>query len=1078
MKKCEPSACPDPEVLAAFAAGNLSGEELEMTVEHLRECEECRLIVAEAARYDRVAQPKSKVPAWLLAAAAIAGVGYISISMIRSSRANAPMRALVAATPVDGRYVEPRVTGGFPWAPLHSVQRGQNPPEPSQMVLIGEAGKVIARTNGDSSTSARHAAAVARLLTNAPADAAAELSGIAEAAHDAKVWSDLAAARYTQALQSEDPPELAQALTAADAALRIDNKLPEALFNRALILEHLGLRDQARTAWKRYLAVDPASAWSHEAEKHLAGLNAVSDFRRELDRAYAALDSAPNRAALLFERFPQESRVWGESEILSRWARRELAGDFAGGVPHLRLARLLGDELARTRDEQMLREAVAAIDQADGVKRRTLAEGHVALREAQKAYKSEGPVHAQQLFIEAAQKFELGGSPLVRVARYFVANTTFDQGRAGDARDQLEQALSQSRPEFRAYTAQVQWELGMIYAALGRWGQALETLNRSAAGFEALGENNYAMTVREIMAEVYDRIGEPRKAWNHRIVALQELGRIDDLRLQVAIYAIARGAALSHDWAVGLSFLDLQLEMGRHSGDDLMYVHTLLLRASMEGRVGRQSAAFSDLAKATVSMPAIRDVAFREGAEAERLAVEGMLAPSPANAIVALSRAIDFQRTKGRRMFLSELLLQRGRAFAATGQTVQAAGDFETGIVELEKERMSIAPGDERWGMFGAADALFTEAVVLALQRSDTAAAFAYSERGRATELLDSMGRGAASATPAALPDALILEYVQLPDKMIIFVVDGERLRVVKQDVASSVVANEIERFNHSAATGDTAEFRRLASVIYDRLLGPVADELASGNLLVVVPDGSLNMVPFGALIDPAGKYVIERRPVVVAPSVAVLAHGNRSRFRRSPRLLMVAGSASRDGESGRLTAQQREVDSITAEYGHNVEYAPRTDVTRFLEQHESTADVVHFVGHAIIPTEANDGALVLSRQAIPEAQLDVHGIAAMQLKDIRLVVLAACGTARGYGRSGAPSVSLARAFLVAGVPSVLATLWPIDDPLAAEFFPRFHHYLVQGLPPAEALRAVQLEWIHRQDVSPGVWAAVEIIGT
>jgi CHAT domain-containing protein len=72
----------------------------------------------------------------------------------------------------------------------------------------------------------------------------------------------------------------------------------------------------------------------------------------------------------------------------------------------------------------------------------------------------------------------------------------------------------------------------------------------------------------------------------------------------------------------------------------------------------------------------------------------------------------------------------------------------------------------------------------------------------------------------------------------------------------------------------------------------------------------------------------------------------------------------------------------------------------------------------------------------------------------------------------------VARAFLVAGVPSVVATLWPIEDTPSAEFFPRFHHYLMRGLPPAEALRAVQMEWIRRHDGSPGVWAAVQIVGT
>jgi CHAT domain-containing protein len=192
----------------------------------------------------------------------------------------------------------------------------------------------------------------------------------------------------------------------------------------------------------------------------------------------------------------------------------------------------------------------------------------------------------------------------------------------------------------------------------------------------------------------------------------------------------------------------------------------------------------------------------------------------------------------------------------------------------------------------------------------------------------------------------------------------------------------------------------------------------------------------------------------------------------------MIAGPGSRDGDLGRLTAEQREIDSIAAEYGSNVDYAPQAGLAEVLERRAMDANVIHFVGHAIVPDQDNGGALVTSRRETAEAQLDVRQIASMRFSNIDVVVLAACGTARGYGRSGAPSVSLARAFLAAGVPSAVATLWPIADGPAAEFFPRFHHYLLQGLPPAEALRAVQLEWINRPDGPFGVWAAVQIIGT
>ena len=60
----------------------------------------------------------------------------------------------------------------------------------------------------------------------------------------------------------------------ADRALSVDASYPAALFNRALILEHLGLNAEARKAWDRYLSVDASSPWANEARQHLRRLPA------------------------------------------------------------------------------------------------------------------------------------------------------------------------------------------------------------------------------------------------------------------------------------------------------------------------------------------------------------------------------------------------------------------------------------------------------------------------------------------------------------------------------------------------------------------------------------------------------------------------------------------------------------------------------------------------------------------------------------------------------------------------------------------------------------------------------------
>ena len=1079
----EPNRCPDPEALAAFVAGNLSGAELKMTADHLRECEDCRTIVGDVAYVargnpTRIAARRLLVSPWWLAAAAAALAGIaVAIWSTADRRGNSAIRVLVAATPRDGRYVEPRLSGGFAWAPLRSAQRSSSEPlEAGQMKLVGAAGEVIERAAGDRSVEAQHAVALAHLLAGRPKEAAVSLAALAPAASDARIWNDLAAARFVAATQNDDPPQLAQALAAADAALHINPSLPEAQFDRALILEHLGLRGQAIAAWQRYIALESASPWAAEARQHLQALSVQGSFIRELKRDYARLAADRSAARALVRRYPQEARVWGESEILGKWAEAFQRRDAEASDVHLELARTFGEELVLRHGEQMLARAVAAIDRADEPRRGVLAAAHIRFRAAQATYQAGRPADAERMFAEAAAGFEEGGSPLALVARYFVANTAFDQGRIEEARSSLGKLMAAAPTGLAAHRAQVEWELGLANASLGRWGHAMHALGDSVATFERLGEVKYATAVREILAEVYDRIGEPAAAWHQRIIALREIGRAQTPRLQVAVESIVRAAVLDRDWAVALSFSSIELEVIEHNDDAMALVETLLLRARVEERLSRPREAALDLSRATTAMSRLRDAALREHAEADRVAVAASLSQSRSDAVVLLTRAIDFHRVKGRRIFLPEMLLERGRALNAIGNDAAAGEDYELAIREVEAQRTSIDPGDQRWGVFNAADELFDEAVSLALSRGNVPAALAYAERSRGRDLLDSLAVDPASSrTGETCGDAVVIEYAALPARLVIFVVDHGRVRAIQQNVARATLASWVEDLTESAARDDRQEFRRLAAALYGCLVAPVADSVERAHLLVFVPDVTLSGVPFSALVDRKGRFVVERHSVIVAPSVAVYARLN-ARVRRpspNPRVLVIAGPAMRDGSAGLLRAAGREADAVAAAYHDAVMLGPGGDGHAAMATRVADVDVIHFVGHSLDDDGESDAALLTSSA---DVTLNVRDIASMKLANVGVVVLAACSTARG--RSGQHSVSLAHAFIAAGVRSVVATLWPIDDGPAAEFFPRLHRQLAECVPAAEALRSTQLEWIHRHDAPPRMWAAVEIIGS
>lgn len=1077
--------CLEPEVIAAFVAGTLSGAELRMVADHLRTCEDCREVAAEAARIDReetdnaIEEPRRRAWPWwvgVAAAAALAGIAFVTLWRSRGDESGGAIAPLVAVMPRYVRYVEPRLTPQFPWAPLRGMRRGANEPlDAAHMKVVGAAGEVLQRTDGKGDVESIHAAALAHLFAGRPRDGAAQLARIAPSASSAQIWSDLAACRYAAAIADDDPPQLAEALAAADAALRIAPNHPEALFNRALIIERLGLRDRAREAWERYLAADGGSEWATEARQHLQDLAPVTEFREEFHRQYATLCRDALAAEALVRRYPQDARVWGETDVLGRWADALEHGDSAGAAVHLRVARAFGDQLAR-QGEKLLLHAVIAIEHAGPFEKRALAEAHLRYRSAQLAYGANQPAAAQEMFVAAAEGFERGHSPIALYARYFAANTLYDEGHIEEARSQLEALAASAPPGFHAHRAQIQWQLGLAYASLARWGESIQALTESVTTFERLGEMRYSYAVRDILAEVYDRIGDRRAAWGHRVVTLRELGRTGGPRMAVALHAAARAAAVNRDWPVSVSMLGLLAETVRQK-DDTLYIDALLMRARLDARIGDDHAAATDLAEATNAISRLADASLRERAGANRLAVQAILTSSPADALPLLSRALEYHRTKGRRMHVPDLLLQRGRAHSALGDPNAAAADFGAGIHEVEAQRTSLGSRDAAWGTVAVAEELFDEAIGLAADRGDADGAFAYAERAR---IPDTEPTAVTVAIPAHAAGAVVVEYAALPARLIIFVVSRGRVRAVQNPVSRDVLSAEAAGFARSAMANDELSFRRSAAAMYQRLLAPIETDIGGAKTVVFVPDATLGGVPFSALLGPNGSYLVEEHAVVIAPSSRTFfacAAQRQNAPREAKRLLLMAGAAMRKGDLGRLSAAAREAEAITGEYGPATDVvAERIEPVSF-ERHAANADVIHFVGHADMPDGVAEAALVTAFESDAGGRLEAREIAAMKLRRTRVVVLAACGTAQERQRTGERSISVARAFLSAGVSSVVATLWPIEDEPAAAFFSALHRQLAGGRSPADALRDIQVDWI-RAGEPPSMWAAVQVIGS
>lgn len=137
---------------------------------------------------------------------------------------------------------------------------------------------------------------------------------------------------------------------------------------------------------------------------------------------------------------------------------------------------------------------------------------------------------------------------------------------------------------------------------------------------------------------------------------------------------------------------------------------------------------------------------------------------------------------------------------------------------------------------------------------------------------------------------------------------------------------------------------------------------------------------------------------------------------------------------------------------------------------------ILHLATHGVADLEDSRRSRLLF--AGPE-YLFLDEAADLRLKGVELVTLSACETARGRLVRGEGIDSFARAFLLAGVKSTLASLWSVNDSATAEFMRHFYHRLGRGDSRGDALRHAKLLFLHSQTrySHPAFWSAFVLYG-
>jgi tetratricopeptide (TPR) repeat protein len=428
----------------------------------------------------------------------------------------------------------------------------------------------------------------------------------------------------------------------------------------------------------------------------------------------------------------------------------------------------------------------------------------------------------------------------------------------------------------------------------------------------------------------------------------------------------------------------------------------------------------------------------------------------------------DVQRAHGSAGLRALQRWEEGLNMFARGRVLAALDLFETQYAEhrASHERVLAAVFDD------LRRSIRVDLMSDALSRRDTETAFRYAD-----------GSSLRDVQSVLAPDAAILRYATAKyGNQIVFVIRKDSVDVVTlHDIYNRRAGDDVGFVPHgdsvdvlmdlprdgvyqraaeiagvwTAARMRTAPDPMTASILHDLVVRPLLEKLEGISTIAVIPNSVLADIPFGALFDAdRGQYLAERFTIVHARSArAAVALSKRTRDLRDSTLLAI-GATEFDRTLGEtLAGVDREIGEITA---HSLcarvlsgEQATPYAIQRALGENT----VIHYGGH-IVHRGADLRLLLASSRG--HDGLSAEEIAALRLDKARVVVLAGCGgAASGDPHAFIPTV--ADAFLMAGVPTVIATSYDLDDAQAPPTMRLLHTFLRNGDDAAEALRKTTL---------------------
>lgn len=1045
---------------------------------------------------------------WWLAVPRLAIVGASLLVVVGAGswvviQRNQPAAAekLLARAYTQKRTLELRFAGAA-YAPLR-VSRGPAASFTSRPPALLKAEALIARQlqSHPSDPSWLQAEAQADVLEG-KYDAAVEAlrRALELEPHSPAILTDLATAYFQRAQQENQKEDFAAAYEYLSQALRLHPDDSVALFNRAIVAEHEFLYHQALDDWTRYLQVDPGSDWVGEARD---AAERVRTRLNEHDASHAMPLLSPAQIAVSPGNHNLRSAVDARiEEYLSGAVRSWLpqaypekgAADKAAQQSLFFLADLTGEQ----HGDRWLADLLS------GSSAPRFPQAASALSRAVQANEAgEYDVSRQQAHL-AEQLFRASGNPAGVLRAQFERTFAAQIERHNDeCRQQATASLAESEKHSYSWLQiQLGLEQGVCSFLMGDIGTD-ERAAGQAMGL-ALKRGYGALYLRAVLFAADDKLA----TGNHSAASATVSMGLE--RYWSAQFPRRRGYSLYDGLA------HLANAANRPNLEVAAWREAVALVDSDEELLQRAMAhSWMASAAAAARLP---QVAQRQYAEAARLFAAAPLTGASRNdALESEIRSAQLESHLGRfDDAITRLTAIQDQVRPLSNNYLAQIFYSTLGELQLGRHREAEAEQALRPALALAEQSLTTlrSEVERANWSKDAAPAYlalaeAELAQGRSQDALETFEwylgapeRVAADARPSqSLTDTsapvptlaptsalsakeTVLVFAALPDGGVaIWVYDdrGTHAQWIKPPPENLQAL--AERFHDLASDpkSEMSALRRDARSLYSALIAPVEPWLAPQRTLVIEADGWLAQVPFEALLDTEGRYLIERGPIVYS-----LGQDSEARLRNDstisaelPALVVGSDASSQAEDLVPLPDVTREAAAVASQF-KSAQLLEGGEATSVLVKNDlPAAAIFHFAGHSLATPDR--AGLLLDKGAAPPRTvnlLDTDTLRRLNLRNLRLAVLSSCSTATSGNAGTSGFNGITGTLLRAGVPHVVASRWAVDSAETRGFVQDFYHNALSGRPVSEAVRLASQRMLANPSTShPYYWAAFSAYG-